>query len=66
MSEKVKMKITRKQFKEMLGQFLQNPSFNAHKSSDNEYYTFVSRKGDVIITIYKFDKSYFMEIFSSS
>ena len=66
MSEVVKTKVSKKQAKELIQQFQQNPHFDNFSKPEHEYYTFADKKGGTIITIYKFDKKYYLEIFSGS
>jgi hypothetical protein len=66
MSEFIKVKISKRQFKELLNQFLQNSHFAKFKHVEDEYYAFVDKKGSTIINIYKFEKAYYLEIFSTS
>jgi len=60
----IRIKISQKQAKEMLSQFEKDPEFNVHKSNDSEYYTIIPRRGGAVIHIYKFDKKWYLEIFS--
>jgi len=66
MSEFIRMKISKRQFKELLNQFLQNSHFTKLKHAEEEYYVFIDKKGGTKITLYRFEKSYFLEIFSAS
>ena len=60
----VKTKISGRQAKELLKQFKQDPEFNIFKSNNDEYYTIIPHQGGSIIHIYKFDKKWYLGIFS--
>jgi len=57
-----KTKISKKQFKELVQQFQKDHHFIPYKDQKDEYYSFLTRKGEVLISIYKFDKYYFLQI----
>ena len=61
-----KIKITKKQYKELVEQFKNDQNLIPYKSQTDEYYSFLHKKGTVVITIYKFDKYYYLEISSSA
>ena len=60
----IRIRISKKQAKELIQQFQKDSSFDFHKSKDDEYYTIIPKKGCSIIHIYKFGKYYYLEIFS--
>jgi len=62
----IKTKISKKQAKELVSQFLQNSNYISYKSSTNFYYSFTDKKASVDIKIYEFDKKYFLEIITLS
>jgi len=65
-NEHTKIKITKKQYKELVEQFKNDQNLIPYKSQTDEYYSFLHKKGTVLITIYKFDKYHFLEISSSA
>ena len=66
MSEFVRIKITRKQAKELIEQFEKNANFHNLSRPESQYFSFIEKKGGVDIKLYRFEKSYFLEIFSTS
>jgi len=60
----IRIRISKKQAKELIQQFESDPDFNFHKNNDDEFYTALPRQGGSVIHIYKFDKYYYLEIFS--
>ena len=64
MSHYIAIKISEKQFKELLSQFQINENFLKTQSKDSEYYTFSDKIGGTKITIYNFDGIYYLEISS--
>ena len=60
----IRIRISQKQAKEMLSQFGKDPEFNVLKSNNDEFYTILSRRGGTVIDIYKFDKKWYLQIFS--
>jgi len=59
-----KIRITKKQAKELVEQLMKDSNFMAYEGKLGYYYSFAHKKGGVIITIYEFDKKYFFEISS--
>ena len=66
MSHYIAIKISEKQFKELLNQFQGNSNFFEAKSKDSEYYAFTDKIGEAKITLYNFNGIYYLEISSFS
>jgi len=64
MSHYIAIKISEKQFKELLNQFQGNSNFFEKSSETNGYYSFSDKIGGTKITIYNFDGIYYLEISS--
>jgi hypothetical protein len=64
MNEEAKIQITKKQFTQLVEQFKKNPNLEMYSKPEKEYFQFNPKKGTVLITLYKFDKKYYMEIFA--
>ena len=60
----VRVRINKRQAKELIQQFESDSDFNFHKSNDGEFYTVLPRQGGSVIHIFKSDKYYYLEIFS--
>jgi len=66
MNGTIKTKISKKQFKELIIQFQKDPNYFNYKSQNDEYFSFLHKKGNIDIKLYKFDKNYYLEIVSLS
>ena len=63
---KTEIQITKKQAIQLMNQLKQDINYYIHESKTDFYYSFLSKKGNVNITIYEFDKKYYLQITSLS
>jgi len=63
---KTQIRITKKHARELVEQLQKDPNYIPYKSQTDEYWSFLAKKGCVNITIYKFDKKYYLQIDSLS
>jgi len=63
---KTKIRITKKQAKELVEQLMKDTNYMAYEGKLGYYYSFLGKKGEVDILIYEFDKKYYLEITSLS
>ena len=61
-----KVKISKKQAKELVQQLLKDQSFMSYKGKLGYYYSFMAKKSGINILIYEMDKKYYLEIISPS
>ncbi|ARQ96518.1 hypothetical protein [Sulfolobus islandicus rod-shaped virus 4] len=66
MNGNTKIRITKKQAKELVEQLETDTNFVPYKSQTDFYYSFLHKKGTINIAIYKFDKKYYLQIDSLS
>ena len=63
---RTKIQISKKQAKELVNQLMKDQDLVSYQGKLGYYYSFTSKKGDVIMTIYEFNRKYFLEISSLS
>ena len=63
---RTQVKISKRQAKELVEQLKKDANYHVYEGKLGYYFSFTSKKGDIIITVYEFDKKYFLEISSLS